>query len=124
MCLLENLRTDFPFGTRFLQREKRFRQNFSHRSLKFRDHNGLCKESVESLPQEHLICRTDSIGREGYDRHFLFLLGIHSANALHGFHSVHTRHHMIHENEINLMVPYILDRFRSGRYRTYFHAVA
>ena len=105
-------------------REPGLRQYFFQHSFKFCDHDGFCQESVKSLPQEHFICRAHRISREGDDRHVLFVLAKDGPYALHGFHSVHARHHMIHKDEICLMVPDIIDCFRSGEYRVDFHAVS
>ena len=104
--------------------EPGLRQYFFQHSFKFCDHDGFCQESVKSLPQEHFICRAHRISREGDDRHVLFVLAKNGPYALHGLHSVHARHHMVHKNDICLMVPDILDCFRSGEYRGDFHAVS
>ena len=62
--------------------------------------NGFCKKILKTVCQKSFTDAFHGVGCQGNDHRQSAVFATFTADVLYGFYAIHTRHHMIHENNV------------------------
>ena len=101
----------------------KFIQEFTKHPLHRRFFNRFCHKIIKTFVHQHLSCPAYGICRQCYNRCMTLSYHRQFMQPLHTFHTIHLRHHMIHENKVIILPAYLLDGFFSAQSRFNLHTI-